>query len=193
MPNGSKINRTICFNKDDTDSGEDDDDHPYDIFHPSAGAANDRVRPTNDHGYDSDVTDPDNESIFTDEYDGPIPPSMSDNTVADTSDDATSDTNKDEQLPLPQRGDILYVPLASYYYTDGSGPSVPEPDKNWHVRQQIITAKRRGKNKRRKYVITGIDDFGDKYERDWDVWKREAAVKFSLGDDERLLEPHNNA
>ena len=96
---------------------------------------------------------------------------MSDDTVADTSDDVTSDTNENEQPPLPQRGGILYVPLASYYYTDGSGPSVPEPDKNWHVRQQIITAKWRGKNKRRKFVINGIGDFGDKYEREWGVWK----------------------
>ena len=68
-----KISRAICFNKDDTDSGEDDNNKPYDIVYPSAGAANDRVRPANNHGYDSDVTDPDNKSIFTDEYGRPIP------------------------------------------------------------------------------------------------------------------------
>ena len=119
---------------------------------------------------------------------------MTDGTVGDNSDDVTSDTNEDDriqQLPLPVQSDILYVPLESYYYTDGSGPSVPKPDKKWHVKQQIISAKWKGKNKRRKYVITGIDDFGDKYERDWGVWKREAAVKFDLGNDEKLFEPHH--
>ena len=62
-----KINRAICFNKDDNASGEDDDDHQYDIFHPSAGSANDRIRAAGEYDNDSDGTDPDNEDTFTDE------------------------------------------------------------------------------------------------------------------------------
>ena len=34
-------------------------------------------------------------------------------------------------------------------------------------------------------------DFGDKYKRDWDVFRLEAPVKLTLRDDERLLEPHH--
>ena len=134
-----KIPREICFHKDDSDSGEDDDDRPYNIFHPSAGAANDRERPHNDRGYDTDVTDPDSESDFMNENDDTIIP-MNDDT-ADTSDGVTTGANEDGQLRLPERGDIFHVLLAVYYYTDGSGPFVPEPEKNWHVQQRITSAK----------------------------------------------------
>ena len=74
---------------------------------------------------------------------------------------------------------------------DGSGPSVPEPENNWHVRQQIINA--RWNKRKKKYIIKGIDDFGDKYERDWDTWQKEANAKFALGNNERVLEPHHAA
>ena len=55
-----KANSAIRLNKDDRESGESNDDHHNDIFHPSAGAANDRVRPTDESDNDSDRTDPDN-------------------------------------------------------------------------------------------------------------------------------------
>ena len=99
-----KINRAICFNKDDSGSGEDDDDHQYGIFRPSAGAANDRIRAADEYDNNSDGTDPDNEDIFTDEY------------ALSVTDDVTDDTKEDGrvvQLHLPVKGDILFAPLAS--------------------------------------------------------------------------------
>ena len=42
-----KIPREICFLKDESDSGEDDDDRPYSIFQPTIGGANDRELPVN--------------------------------------------------------------------------------------------------------------------------------------------------
>ena len=56
----------------------------------------------------------------------------------DIPNDSTSDTEEGDGLQqhvLPVKEDILHAPLSSYYYTDGSGPSVPEPDKKWHVKQ----------------------------------------------------------
>ena len=44
-------------------------------------------------------------------------------------------------------------------WTGDTGPSVPEPEKYWHIRQQITDAKW----KRGKYIVKGIDDIGDKY------------------------------
>ena len=41
-----KIHCAICFNKDDGESGEDEDDNHYGIFHPTASATNDRIRAT---------------------------------------------------------------------------------------------------------------------------------------------------
>ena len=46
-----------------------------------------------------------------------------------------------EERSLPDRGDIFYVPLAAYYYEDGEGITVPEPEKNWHVKQRVTSAK----------------------------------------------------
>ena len=54
-----------------------------------------------------------------------------------------------EERTLPDRGDIFYVPLAAYYYEDGDGITVPEPEKNWHVKQRVTSAKWTGKGKRR--------------------------------------------
>ena len=83
------------------------------------------------------------------------------------------------------------LPIASYHYTDGSGPSAPEPENNWRVRQQITDA--RWSKRKKTYITKGIDDFGDKYERDWNTWQREANVKFVLGDNEGMLEPRHAA
>ena len=110
------INRAIRFSKDDSQSGQDEDDYQHDIFRPTAGAANDRIRAT-----DEPDTDPDDQYTLG----GDIP------------DDIVSDTVENDGLQqhaLPVKDDISYVPLSSYYYTDGSGPSVPEPEKNWHVK-----------------------------------------------------------
>ena len=57
------------------------------------------------------------------------------------------------------------------------------------MRQQITDAKW----KRGKYIVKGIDDFGDKYEHDWAKWQPEADVKYALGKDGRLLKPHRKA
>ena len=36
-------------------------------------------------------------------------------------------------------------------------------------------------------------EFGDEHECNWNVWQKEAGVKFALGNDERLLEFHHKA
>ena len=82
---------------------------------------------------------------------------------------------------LPDRGDIFYVPLAAYYYTDGDGPPVSEPEKNWHVKQRATSAKWTGKGKRRKFIIEVIDDFGTTFRRDREIFKVSGSVKFALG------------
>ena len=55
--------RAIRFNKDDSESGEDEDDDQYDIFRPTAGAANDRIRAT-----DESDTNPDGQYTSDGDY-----------------------------------------------------------------------------------------------------------------------------
>ena len=70
---------------------------------------------------------------------------------------------------------------------------MPEPEKNWHVKQHVTSAKWIGKGKGRKFVVEAVGDFGNKYRRDWGVFKLEAPVKFNLQNDERLLQPQHLA
>ena len=73
-----RIKRAICFNKDDSEMGEDEDDYQCDIFRHSAGAINNRIRAT-------DASD-----AYPDEYDDPDDQNTFDN--GDDPDDVTDDT-----------------------------------------------------------------------------------------------------
>ena len=136
-----KIPREICFHKDGSDSGEDNDDRPNSIFHPTAGAANDRERPVDPEPIGDTETSADGIAA--------TPPMIYDTgdhisnediirRVGDM--DIAGDGNP-EGRDLPDRGDIFYVPLAAYYYAGGDGPTVPEPEKNWHVKQRVTSTK----------------------------------------------------
>ena len=77
--------------------GEDDENQQYNIFHPSAGAANEQVRVADDDDL-SDGTDADNEDIFSDECGGPIPLSMINDTIGNNPDDVTNDTKEADRV-----------------------------------------------------------------------------------------------
>ena len=188
-----KIPREICFLKDESESGEDDDDRPYSIFQPTIGGANDRELPVNaepiddleDAGDDAGTVAPDT----TDTADN-----ISEDELANRVGDMDiADDGPPEGRALPDRGDIFYVPLAVYYYPDGEDVTVPEPEKNWHVKQRVTSARWTGKGKRRKFIIEAIDDFGTKYRREWDVFKISGQVKFNLRQNERVLQPKHRA
>ena len=128
-----KVNCAICFSKDDGESGEDEGDIQYDIFHPTAGATNDRFRAPGDI--------PDDDYLLTGSTENyPVDNGFNDNDADDVLNPTTHedhhgaimydmrDGSRVYECALPVKSDILYAPLSYYYYTSGTGLSTPESE-----------------------------------------------------------------
>ena len=102
----------------------------------------------------------------------------------DNSENRSKESSKPPNVIGPREGDEVYIPLKSWF-KEGE---CPEPEKDWHVKGEILSTK----VVKKRLQVKCKDDFGVTFTKMWKFWEKEADVKTSP-EGIRIIKPWDEA